>query len=410
MGEAAESDNVVALRDWSSRADTWMNLVTGLGVRGRDKSRHDFFAPPREFSQNELEDLYRGDAIAARIVDVPANDMVRAWWELSISTQLENEEEVDPEEANKISAHMQMRMRKLEAKQKIKRALRWDLLYGGSLLVVVADDGKGLDEPLDLNTLKKVEALHVLHRFQVSEGPLETDPTSTNFGEPTHYNISQGSIRSAEFNVVDASRVLRFQHVDLPEDTRRRTFDRFGDSVFIRCWEALSDFQMAYRAVAALVSDFAQGVWKIPHLREMATSKKESVMKRGIFAALTLVLLAVVCFASPPVEEGIEVSAPSPQWDLPETQGILVAEKTEAEMWSEAQDDISLSSQSSTMVSSGPTIPCLLSFCKKTGVRCDLIGPKTLPNGTECCEYQCFSDPDCDVQGVNRPGNACPGT
>lgn len=286
MNEEAKSDNVVALRDWSSRADTWMNLVTGLGVRGRDKSRHDFFAPPRDFAQVELEDLYRGDAIAARIVDVPANDMVRAWWELSISSELEGKEgaekDIAPEEANKISAHVQMRMRKLEAKQKIKRALRWDMLYGGSLLVIVADDGKGLEEPLELNNLKKVEALHVLHRFQVSEGPLETDPTSTNFGKPTHYNISQGSIRSQEFKIVDASRVLRFQHVDLPEDSRRRSFDRFGDSVFIRCWEALSDFQMAYRAVAALVSDFAQGVWKIPHLREMTTAKKESVIQRRI--------------------------------------------------------------------------------------------------------------------------------
>ena len=281
MGEAAEN-TVVELRDWSTRVDTWMNLVTGLGVRGRDKSRHDFFAPPREFQQHELEDLYRGDAVAARIVDVPANDMVRAWWELMISSELEDDEEVDPAEANKISAHIQQRMRKLEAKQKIKRGLRWDLLYGGSLVVIVADDGQELDEPLDLQKLKRVEALHVLHRFQVSEGPLETDPTSTNFGEPTHYNISQGSIRSEEFNVVHASRVLRFQHVDLPEDTRRRTFDRFGDSVFVRCWEALSDFQMAYRAAAALISDFAQGVWKIPHLREMATSKREEVIQRRI--------------------------------------------------------------------------------------------------------------------------------
>lgn len=133
-------------------------------------------------------------------------------------------------------------------------------------------------------------------------------------------------------------------------------------------------------------------------------------MRRNIFAALVVVLMAVVCLASPPVEEGIEESVPSPQNELGDQQGICEAEETEGEISSEALDDLSLSWQSSTTVSSGPTIPCLLSFCKKTGVRCDIIGPLTLPNGTQCCEYQCFSDPTCDVQGVNRPDNACPGT
>lgn len=286
MGEPAK---VIDLKEWSLKADAWMNLSTGLGVRGRDKSRSDFFARPREFVQIELEDLYRGDALAARIVDVPANDMVRAWWELNLSTELEGEgeegEEITPEEANKISAYVQKRMQKLQAKRKVKKALRWDNLYGGSLLVVIADDGKALEEPLDLNAMKSIEAMHVLHRFQVAEGPLETDPRGKDgveFGEPIFYNISQGTIRSVDFNVVHASRVLRFQNVDLPEDTRRRQFDRFGDSVFVRCWEALSDFQMAYRAVAALIQDFAQGVWHVPHLREMALAKKEEVIQRRI--------------------------------------------------------------------------------------------------------------------------------
>ena len=56
MGEAA-NDNVIALTKWSARADAWMNMVTGHGVLGRDKTRHDFFSRPRDFTQAELEDL-----------------------------------------------------------------------------------------------------------------------------------------------------------------------------------------------------------------------------------------------------------------------------------------------------------------------------------------------------------------
>ena len=288
MSEEAEerSDNVIAITKWANRADSWMNTVTGQGVFGRDKTRHDFFSRPRNFTQIQLEDLYRGDALAARIVDVLPNDMIRAWFEINISTMFEGPDDdpdnVDPEEANLASAGLQQRLRDLDAKAKLKRGLRWDRLYGGALVVMVIDDGREMSEPVDTANIKGIPALRVLHRFQVTEGPMETDPASEHFGSPAFYTISFTSTADETAQVIHADRVLRFQDVDIPDDARSRQADHFGDSVFIRAWEALSDFQMAYRAVANLMSDFAQAVWGIPNLHEMLIAKKEELIQRRI--------------------------------------------------------------------------------------------------------------------------------
>lgn len=282
MSEQVEKkNNVVDIAEYMARSDAWMNAATGLGMRGKDKTRHDFFAPPRDFTQREVEDLVRGDALAARIAHNAPDDMVRAWWELAVSSEVEaDDKEIDPEQANKIAAYVQKRALDLQAKKKLKRALRWDNVYGASLVAMIIDDGKTLQEPLDLDSVKKLTALHVMHRYQVSEGPKVTDPNNENFDQPEFYRIEQGRRHGETFEVIHASRVLRFQSVNLSENSSTRQHDGFGDSIFVRVWEALSDFQMAYRSVAALVADFAQGVWTIPHLHEMVTSKMESAIQK----------------------------------------------------------------------------------------------------------------------------------
>src|ERR1700751_4327571 len=74
-----KTENVVPLEDGVLRyADSYVNLLAGLGMPGRDKflSQTYTFAP---MSVQELEFAYRGDWIARKAVDVPAFDMTREW-------------------------------------------------------------------------------------------------------------------------------------------------------------------------------------------------------------------------------------------------------------------------------------------------------------------------------------------
>lgn len=263
------------------KQDSWANLVNGTGVRGRDKAVHGQLAPVREFTQIEVENLYRGDAIARRIVDSLPCDAVANWFDVAIAALTEGDEELDAKQVNALAAGIQKDYRRLFARSRIKKAGSWDRLYGGSIVVMVIDDGLEDTEPVDLTKIKRVVALHVMHRYRVTQGPIETDPESPHFGLPESYTIHPRVSNDTIGNeVIHADRVLRFQSSELPEDAKRRTLDGWGDSVYQQTFEALMDYQMAHRGAASLISDFAQPVWTIPGLAAMLAAKKESLIQR----------------------------------------------------------------------------------------------------------------------------------
>ena len=72
-----------------------------------------------------LTTVYRESWIAMRIIDMPSEDMTRAWYTLSTSL---------PQAALS-------KLRRLEAKHSIKQeitnAIRWARLYGGSIALIV---------------------------------------------------------------------------------------------------------------------------------------------------------------------------------------------------------------------------------------------------------------------------------
>src|SRR5690606_25747210 len=58
------------------------NVFLGVGNR-RDRSNATTAKAARHLSSQELESLYEGDGFARRIIDLPADEMVRAGFELS---------------------------------------------------------------------------------------------------------------------------------------------------------------------------------------------------------------------------------------------------------------------------------------------------------------------------------------
>lgn len=268
------------LNEMIARGDGWANLVTGLGIAGRDKGQHTIFAPPRELHQIEVENLYRGDAIATRIVDVLPSDAMRQWFEIRISQEMESGQMLDPADVNLLESGIQSELRRLKARTKVKRSMRWDRLYGGAITLMIIDDERPSEEPVDLENLKQVQALLPMHRYRVTQGPIEQDPTSRHFGLPGSYTLHPRIANDPMgFKIVHADRVLRFQSIDIPEDAKRRTLDDWGDSIYVRTLPALSEYQISHKAAASLVHDFSQAVWTIPGLSQMLASKREDLIQ-----------------------------------------------------------------------------------------------------------------------------------
>ena len=160
-------------------------------------------------SQPELlTTMYRESWLTKRIIDMPTEDMTRAWYKLS--THL-------PDRALDLLHHLEARH---SVKQEITNAIRWARLYGGSLaLMVIRGEEDRLDTPLSLSNLLPgcFQGLLVLDRAQGIEPSLElvSDLDDPDFGLPCFYTVN---LETENFRTVRIhhSRILRFTGRDLP--------------------------------------------------------------------------------------------------------------------------------------------------------------------------------------------------
>ena len=196
-------------------------------------------------SRSELLTVtYRESWLAKRIIDMPCEDMTRAWYSLSTSL---------PEEALN-------RIRRLEAehsvKQEITNAIRWARLYGGSIaLMVIRGDEDKLDQPLDPDMLLPdcFQGLLVLDRAQGIEPSLElvSDLDDPDFGLPMYYtvNLEMEDLTSVR---IHHSRVLRFIGRELPHmETVAENY--WGASELEHIWDELQKRSATSANIAQLI-------------------------------------------------------------------------------------------------------------------------------------------------------------
>ena len=153
-----------------------------------------------------LTSLYRESWLAKRIIDMPCEDMTRAWYTLG--------GEIPPEDLDAL--------RRLEARHGIRReitdALRWARLYGGACaLMVLRGQEDRLAEPLRMDQLMPGDFQGLLVRDRVDgvqpSLEMEEDLDDPDFGYPMYYDFEAGDLGTLR---VHHSRVLRLIGRDLP--------------------------------------------------------------------------------------------------------------------------------------------------------------------------------------------------
>ena len=99
--------------------DTLRNLITGLGMQGIDSTVNVQYIL-NLLDRNTLENMYRGDWMARKIVDAPADDMTREWraWQAN-QKQIEALEEIE---------------KTIDLQRKVKQWISSARLYGGQCL------------------------------------------------------------------------------------------------------------------------------------------------------------------------------------------------------------------------------------------------------------------------------------
>lgn len=256
------------------RHDGWMNILSGLGVRGRDKTTAVLFRACPFFSPVELAELYRADGLTKRVIDVVPGEMLRQGWEI----------DGDPESL------ILGKFEELDVNFKLNSLIQWSRLYGGAICVMGIADGRPLNEPVNVENIQSVNWLQVFDRWQVmiNYDYICQDFNDPNYGLPLFYQVSD--YRTGAIFVVHCSRVLRMDWGNLPN--REKNYNQgWGDSVLVSIYNELKNYGSAFANCAAIMEDFVNGILKLPGLSMMLAQgcdeTDRNLMKRLDWANLT---------------------------------------------------------------------------------------------------------------------------
>ena len=246
------------------KADSFANALTGLAT-AKDKSSFGLFLRRAELDTETLNDLYEQDAMAARVVDRLVDDGTREGFTIK------------GEDKAFDFASVQSELEDLEALPAIADAWRWSRLYGGALLVMVVNDGRKMDQPLNLNAATKLASLQVVESPFVKPADFNPGLGSRAFRRPELYDLTVniGSKKNNE-RKIHRSRVIRFDGVRVAP-ARMIENDGWGPSVLSRVFDEISSLGEVMGYCRAIMHDISIQVYKLQGLRERLCGGAESV-------------------------------------------------------------------------------------------------------------------------------------
>lgn len=260
-------------------SDGLTNVVAGLGT-SRDKAAYSEYSYINPLDRQTLENMYRGSWLAKKIVNIPAEDMTRAWR----TCMFDDETVGDPAIDNQFD--YEEAERKFGIRAKVNAALRWSRLYGGSVLLLGVGDPKTYDKPLDVEKVKKGDLRFVMPMDRwlcISTGMFDySDISSDNFGMPEYYTVAQ-----AQNLRIHHSRVIRFVGDELPWYASLQN-QRWGDSVLQVVYDTLRGRDTITAAIATMMFESNVDVVKVDGLSDMLGTQdgEAAITKRFQLAAM----------------------------------------------------------------------------------------------------------------------------
>lgn len=246
----------------AARNDGMVNVLTGVGT-GKDAAAHTGYQRDHLLRQREIEDIFSGDGLGRKIVEMPAEESLRRW--LTVT--------------GKNGADVVIALADIGAQAAITEAYVWARLYGGSAVIRLVDDGGNLDSQLNLRRIKRVMGYRVVNRYEISwnSSDLNDDTNSPQFGQPDSYLISPSFGTTYR---VHHSRISIIDGLRLPRDERSRN-DGWGASALQGAWSYLMRVGSGYSYSANIMRDFVQSVLAIDGLTDLlAAGQDDLVIKR----------------------------------------------------------------------------------------------------------------------------------
>ncbi len=192
------------------RKDGYINVLNKYGTSRDNSESYEFVAEP-VIPDTSLTIQYEDNGLFAKIIDTPAEEAVKHGFNLGLKDD----------------------------------TINGARLYGGSIIVMLIDDGRGLEEPVDWNNIRSIDELRVYERAVVQPdyaSLYSSDPMravrnrASKFAMPEYYyvNSQYGSF------TVHESRCLVFRNGILPERVTNPVYRFWGTPEYVRsCWTDL---------------------------------------------------------------------------------------------------------------------------------------------------------------------------
>lgn len=246
------------------RADGYVNLLTRYGTAKDSSEAYRYVAEPA-VPDEYLTQYYEGNGLFAKIIDTPAEEAVKHGFKMKDIVDTEVEE------------FYQEALDELDWDETAMTAIKWARLFGGSIAVLLVNDGGGLEDPLDWKNIKSIDDIRVYDRSVVQPDYASmynydpTDPFATRgsrLGMPEYYQVFS---KYGYFTVHD-SRCLVFQNGVLPENTTNSIYQLWGVPEYIRINKAIQDAELAHRSAPKLLERSVQPIYKMKDLASLLST------------------------------------------------------------------------------------------------------------------------------------------
>ena len=256
------------------REDGYVNLLNKYGTKQDNSETYKFEREP-VIPDMQLTGLYEGNGLFSKIIDTPAEEALKHGFDLNLKS-------------NEMNAFVDEVLDDLEWDEKATIAIKWARLYGGALIVMLIDDGRGLEEPVDWEHIRSIDELRVYERsivqpdyaslYQQDYGGKGVGNRVSKFGQPEYYYVSSiyGSFK------VHESRCLVFRNGVLPEQTSNATYLFWGMPEYVRIRRALRETVTAHTDSVKLLERSVQAIYSMKGLASLLTTDdgENQVLKR----------------------------------------------------------------------------------------------------------------------------------
>lgn len=281
------------------RLDGYYNVLNKYGTQ-HDSTEYYRWASGEAVSDTELADLYDSNGLFSTIIDAPADDATKNGIDLGIK---------DKDLQKKLEDHLQT----IHYQSNLAKALKWARLFGGSAVVMLVDDGRLLQEPLNWRDVHGVEELLVYGRDQMyplwvngyDNNPADEDYRKGGTGVPEYYQVN-----SVYGNyVVHSSRCLVFRNSEIPESSSMANLYRtWGIPEYMRIREELRNASIGPGYSIRLLERLSLATYKMKNLANVLSTVEgeEAVLRRMEMLDLARNLLNMVFIDADGEDVGIQ--------------------------------------------------------------------------------------------------------